>query len=145
MRLRLTAALAVVLLVAAAGCSQPPTTVAPTATVAPSPSPALGLVQQPIRVVAGPVCPVVTPNSSGCDDRPVPNAELVVRSAAGPEVARVRTDANGLATLSLPPGAYLLEPQPVEGLMGTAPSLEFTVLAGGPAPELVVTYDTGIR
>jgi hypothetical protein len=88
---------------------------------------------------------VVTPNSTGCDDRPVPNAELVVRSGSGVEVARVRSDAGGLATVALPPGDYLLEPQPVEGLMGTAPSIEFTIAAGGPPPELLISYDTGIR
>src|SRR5687767_10016724 len=121
MRPRLTVAIAVLLWVALAGCSQ---SVATRATVAPSPTSTSGLVQQPIRVLAGPVCPVVTPNSTGCDDRPVPNAELVVRSGSGVEVARVRSDAGGLAAVALPPGAYLLEPQPVEGLMGTAPSIE---------------------
>ena len=139
MRRSLAAVLAVVLSACLNGCASPGVTVAPSATST------LGTVRHVIRVVAGPVCPVVTPNSTGCDDRPVPDAEFVVRSASGVEVSRFRSDANGLATVALPPGDYLLEPQPVPGLMGTAPPIELTVMAGAAPRELVVTYDTGIR
>ena len=40
---------------------------------------------------------------------------------------------------------YTLTPQPVNGLLGTAPPLKFTVSATGSSVGLDVTYDTGIR
>jgi hypothetical protein len=96
------------------------------------------------QVAAGPVCPVVRPGQSGCDDRPVSGAVLVVQGADGKEVARFTTDASGLYRIPLPAGSYTLVPQPVEGVLGT----------GGPQPAKVaegrlllvdIGYDTGIR
>jgi hypothetical protein len=97
-------------------------------------------------VTAGPTCPVVTdPPDPSCADRPVEGAVLVVATLDGVEVARTTSDDDGGFTLSLAPGTYRLEPQPVEGLMGTAAPIEFSVELGGPTAELVVSYDTGIR
>lgn len=98
------------------------------------------------RALAGPTCPVVQdPPDPSCADRPVAGAVIVVRDARGREVARVTTAADGLFTLELPGGTYTLEPQPVEGLMGTAAPVEVTV-EPGEAPVLVdLPYDTGIR
>jgi len=97
-------------------------------------------------VTAGPTCPVVTdPPDPSCADRPVEGAVLVVTTLAGVEVDRTTSDAEGRFALSLAPGAYRLEPQPVEGLMGTAAPVEFTVEPGAPALDLVIGYDTGIR
>lgn len=97
-------------------------------------------------VTAGPTCPVVTdPPDPSCADRPVEGAVLVVTTLAGVEVTRTTSDADGRFTFSLAPGAYRLEPQPVEGLMGTADPMEFTVELGVPALDLLVGYDTGIR
>lgn len=96
--------------------------------------------------VAGPTCPVVTdPPQSGCDDRPVAGAELVIIDDSGNEMGRVTTGEAGRFTVQVPAGAYRLEPQPVDGLMGTASELPFTVSGTGQQPELVVIYDTGIR
>ncbi len=96
------------------------------------------------RVVAGPTCPVEQPNDPACAPRMVADAVLVVRDGAGKEVTRTTTDGSGLFRLALAPGEYVLEPQAVEGLMGTAQPLPFTVTDGGPA-WLDVAYDTGIR
>lgn len=97
-------------------------------------------------VTAGPTCPVVTdPPDPSCADRPVEGAVLVVATPDGVEVARTTSDGDGRFALSLAPGAYRLEPQPVEGLMGTAAPIEFSVELGGPTTELLVSYDTGIR
>ena len=96
------------------------------------------------RVTAGPTCPVERPGDTACQPRPVEGAALVVTDAGGSEVARVTTDASGLFGLSLQPGDYTLTPQPVEGLMGTAAPMPFTVVDGAPA-FLDVAYDTGIR
>ena len=97
-------------------------------------------------VTAGPTCPVVTdPPAQECADRRVEGAVLVVTNAAGLEVGRVTTDADGTFALSLAPGAYRLEPQPVDGLMGTAAPVDFFVQLGEPPTDLVIVYDTGIR
>lgn len=97
-----------------------------------------------VRAVAGPVCPVETdPPKPECADRPVAGAVIVIRDAGGNEAARVPTGEDGTFSLDLLPGDYLVEPQPVEGLLGTAPLVQVTLAA---APVAVtVTYDTGIR
>ena len=114
---------------------------------------AVGACDQPsgsgaVRVVAvaGPTCPVVSdPPDPNCDDRPVDGAVIVVRDEGGGEVARMTTDADGNATLELAPGRYVLVPQPVEGLMGTAAPIEVTVVEGAAGEPVMVAYDTGIR
>jgi hypothetical protein len=95
-------------------------------------------------VVAGPTCPVVTePPQSGCADRPVAGAVLVVIDGTGKQVRSVTSAADGSFTIELTPGRYRLVPQPLPGLMGTAP--EQTVTLDASAQEVTVTYDTGIR
>lgn len=96
------------------------------------------------RVTAGPRCPVAKPDDPNCADKPVTGAVLVVKGAGGVEVARVTTDASGLFRLGLQPGDYTLEPQPVEGLLGTAAPMAFAVTEGAET-FLAVSYDTGIR
>jgi hypothetical protein len=97
-------------------------------------------------VTAGPTCPVVTdPPDPSCADRAVEGAVLVVATPDGVEVSRATSDADGRFGLSLAPGTYRLEPQPVEGGMGTAAPIEFRVDLGMPTAELIVSYDTGIR
>ena len=96
------------------------------------------------RASAGPVCPVVRPGQTGCDPRSVKGAVLIVRDGSGKEVARATTDGAGLFRVAVAPGAYTLEPQPVEGLMGTAPVVQVTVPAGRLATASI-EYDTGIR
>lgn len=94
---------------------------------------------------AGPVCPVQqNPPDPACADKPVSGATLVIVDDTGDQVAEVRTDATGDFEAMLPAGNYTLVPQPVDGLLGTAPSQTFTT-GQGPAPELDVGYDTGIR
>jgi len=95
--------------------------------------------------VAGPVCPVETvPPDPGCAPRPVIGAVIIVRDAGGSEVSRAATGADGSFFIELPAGDYLVEPQPVEGLMGTASPLEVSVIDGVVA-EFQLDYDTGIR
>jgi hypothetical protein len=95
------------------------------------------------RILAGPTCPVENVNDPSCADRPVPNATLVVLDANGTEVARIASDANGHYGVTLPPGSYTIEPQPVEGFMRVAGPIAVTV--GGGVVTLDVTMDTGIR
>ncbi|MHB8397996.1 MAG: hypothetical protein ACYDCI_03585 [Candidatus Limnocylindrales bacterium] len=97
-------------------------------------------------VLAGPTCPVQRPGDSACADRPVAGAVLDVTTVGGAEVARVTSDGAGGFQVTLPVGAYVLVPQPVPGLLGTAPPVAFTVSASGSSPaSLDVSYDTGIR
>ena len=94
---------------------------------------------------AGPTCPVMQdPPDPGCADRPVAGAVLLILDGEGSPIAEVVTDDVGGFALALPAGAHTLEPQPVEGLMGSAAAQSFEI---GPesSPELVVQYDTGIR
>ncbi len=94
-------------------------------------------------VHAGPTCPTMQePPDPNCADRPVAGAALVIVDADGNEVTRTVTDADGKFTAELPAGTYTLVPQPVEGLMGTAPPQEFSV---PDTSGLDVAYDTGIR
>ncbi len=96
------------------------------------------------QAMAGPWCPVVTQvPDPACDDRPVAGATIVVRDGGGTVVAQVITDAAGRFQITLPPGAYRLEPQPVEGLMGTAGPVDVTV--GNGLQVAQVAYDSGIR
>ncbi|MHB8891153.1 MAG: hypothetical protein ACYC65_03820 [Candidatus Limnocylindrales bacterium] len=96
------------------------------------------------RVNAGPTCPVERPDDPTCTPRMVAGAVLLVRDGADKEIARLTTDGSGLFRLGLEAGDYTLEPQPVEGLMGTAAPMPFTVGDGG-LTWLDVGYDTGIR
>ena len=108
-------------------------------------SPGPVLEEFPVRgyVHAGPTCPTVqNPPASGCEDRPVVGARLSIVDASGAPVEDVTTDSEGRFSADLPAGDYTLVPQPVEGLLGTAPAQGFTVPVAG---ELDVAYDTGIR
>jgi hypothetical protein len=80
------------------------------------------------RIVAGPTCPVVTANDPNCADRPVGGAVIVVLDRYA---------------VTLPVGRYTVEPQPVEGYMGTAGPIDVTVGDGFATVDL--SYDTGIR
>lgn len=107
------------------------------------PSPTSGNVTG--KVVAGPTCPVESsPPDPQCAPRQVGGATLLIQDLAGHTVATVVSDGAGAFSLTLPPGDYMLVAQPVEGLMGTAPPVSFSVVGGSPV-ELTVGYDTGIR
>lgn len=99
------------------------------------------------RATAGPVCPVErVPPDPNCAPRPVAGAVLVIITVAGAEVGQARTAADGSFAFDVPEGDYTLVPQRVEGLLGTAPPIEFSVRLGGPQPApFDVQYDTGIR
>jgi hypothetical protein len=122
----------VVLALSLATCSAPPK--APTYAIAG-------------RAVAGPTCPVepADPAPGECDPRPVAGATLIVTDETGHQVITLRTGQDGRFAASLPAGSYTLMPQPVNGLMGGAPPIEFAVSATEAPADLAVAYDTGIR
>lgn len=97
-------------------------------------------------VTAGPSCPAQQDPGPECDDRPVPGAVLFVREVdAGSDVyGEITVGPDGHFDTRLPAGTYVLEPQAVEGLMGTAAAIEFE--AGADLiVDLEIVYDTGIR
>ena len=100
------------------------------------------------RAVAGPVCPVERiPPDPACADRPVAGAVIVIRDAGGAEVARTTTAEDGTFLVGVPGGgSWTVEPQPAEGLLGTAPAIVVEVADAPSAWAAVdVAYDTGIR
>jgi len=97
-------------------------------------------------VSAGPTCPVErNPPDPNCAERPVAGAVLVFTDAAGTEVARATSAADGSFRVELAPGAYRVTAQPVDGLMGTPGPIDVVVEAGQQPTEITVSYDTGIR
>jgi hypothetical protein len=95
--------------------------------------------------LAGPVCPVESiPPDPNCAPRPVGGATVVIRDAGGSEVTQTVTAADGSFFAAVPAGDYTIEPQPVEGLMGTATTIEVSV-KDGVATHAQLDYDTGIR
>ena len=97
------------------------------------------------QVLAGPTCPVQKdPPDPACADRPVHGAVFVVFDASQREVTRITSNPNGYFQVALDPGVYLIEPQPVEGLLGTAAPFEVEIRPGV-THEVVIAYDTGIR
>lgn len=112
------------------------------ATGGPSPSvaPGTGLT---ITAVAGPTCPVETLDDP-CPPRPVAGATVIVLDGQGTSVATVVLDAQGSAVVAIGAGDYVVQPQPAEGLMGTAEPVNVTVMDGALTP-VVLSYDTGIR
>ncbi len=96
-------------------------------------------------VVAGPVCPVESdPPDPNCAPRPVVGARIVLEPASGRDLTAVSDDTGTFVVELFETGRYQIVPQPVEGLMGTAPPLEMTIQAGANDIGFIV-YDTGIR
>jgi hypothetical protein len=131
MRIRVVAVSVVMLLAACGGDGEASTTVAPTFAVS-------GYAH------AGPVCPVeTTPPDPSCEDRPVGGAVVRVHDSEGAAVVEAATAVDGTFTFELPAGEYTVVAQPVEGLLGTPPPIELTVV--GEVSGVDLAYDTGIR
>jgi hypothetical protein len=113
----------------------------------PSPGPAAsgdaGATGLRITVAAGPTCPVEQVGKP-CPPHPVAGAVIVIRDSNGNQKGEVRSGPDGMAVVDLPAGEYVLEPQPVQGMMGGASPMNVTVGDGGPT-EVTIVYDTGIR
>jgi hypothetical protein len=145
-RILMIATTVAVLIGACIGPSSTPSRPSPTG---PSPTssstPAIGGTGIAGRAAAGPVCPVETnPPDPSCAPRPVAGAVIVIRDAAGADRARTTTAADGTFFAALPAGAYVVEAQPAEGLMGTPSPMNVTVDAGE-TTSVELSYDTGIR
>ncbi|HYN48944.1 MAG TPA: hypothetical protein VER83_08765, partial [Candidatus Nanopelagicales bacterium] len=97
---------------------------------------------------AGPVCPIEkNPPDPACADRPVAGAGVIIRDSAGRAVGQATTNPDGTYLAAVPGGGtYVVEAQPVEGLLGTPAPVEVVVPDGAAAWAAAdLAYDTGIR
>lgn len=96
-----------------------------------------------LAFAAVPLCPVLREDAP-CPDRSFV-ATLVLRDATGSEVERVSSDLDGSYHIAVAPGAYVLDPQLLDGRqLPHAGPIEVTV-ATGAWTTLDVAYDSGIR
>jgi hypothetical protein len=93
------------------------------------------------------VCPVEqSPPDPRCAPRPVAGAVIVATNAAGHEVGRTTSAADGSYELTLgQTGTVLITGLPVEGLMGQPQPVQITVSSPGSIERVDLEYDTGIR
>ena len=94
-------------------------------------------------VLLGPTCPAVQ-SGTQCPDRPF-EADLTILDLDGEEVARGKSEADGIFRIPLPPGEYVLAPeQPFPDLPPFARPIEFEVKPGEYV-QLDIRYDSGVR
>jgi hypothetical protein len=92
-------------------------------------------------VLLAPTCPVEVAGATPCVTPYA--AVLVITDSEGREVSRVTAAADGSFQVRLPPGDYVILPQPGDPFP-TAQPLDVVVVPGEFA-EVQVNYDTGIR
>ena len=124
---RIFTAIAVTLAIAACG-SQP---------AAPAGTGIQGVVQ------SGPTCPVERINSP-CPPHPLA-ATVVVRDAAGHEVARTHSGADGHFKLEVAPGTYTVVGLTIGSSMLPRPIPTTATVTAGSYTTVTVEYDSGIR
>ena len=93
--------------------------------------------------LSGPTCPVVSANDPNCAPRPVEGATIHVIDVTGVEVAQLVTNANGEFSVTLPPGAYRVKADPVDGMVGTPDPVQVNIAET--TIDIEFEYDTGIR
>jgi hypothetical protein len=94
-------------------------------------------------VTLGPTCPVEQVGGAPCVTAYA--ATLVITSAEdGSVVARVSSGPDGVFTVNLPPGDYVIVPEPGGDPFPLGQPVDVNVEAGA-YTEIEVAYDTGIR
>ncbi|MEA2635013.1 MAG: hypothetical protein QOH92_1780 [Chloroflexota bacterium] len=94
-------------------------------------------------VQSGPACPVERINSP-CPPRPLA-ATVVVRDAAGHEVARTRSGADGHFRVDVAPGTYTVVGLNINSSMLPRPIPTTVTVTAGSYATVNVEYDSGIR
>jgi len=123
---------AIIVTLALAACGAP--------AASPTPPPGTGI-QGVVQV--GPTCPVERINSP-CPPRPLA-ATVVVRDAAGHEVARTHSGADGHFNVDVPPGTYTVVGLNVGSSMLPRPIPTTVTVTSGRYATVNVEYDSGIR
>jgi hypothetical protein len=94
-------------------------------------------------VESGPTCPVERINSP-CPPRPLA-ATVVVRNAAGHEVARATSGADGHFKVDVAPGTYTVVGLNINSSMLPRPIPTTVTVTTGSYVSVNVEYDSGIR
>ncbi len=93
-------------------------------------------------VTVGPSCPVVRVGYP-CPDRPFAGQLTVLTADGSQTVGQAQADATGYFTIALPPGHYILRPEPA-GLLSRAAEVPVIVQAHQFTRQDIV-YDSGMR
>jgi len=94
-------------------------------------------------VTLGPTCPVERVGEPPCVT-PLAATLAVTSAEDGSVVARVSSGPDGAFQVDVPPGDYVIVPEPGGDPFPVGQPVEVTVEAGG-YTEIEVAYDTGIR
>jgi hypothetical protein len=94
-------------------------------------------------VQTGPTCPVERINSP-CPPHPLA-ATIVVRDAAGHEVARAHSGADGQFKMDVAPGTYTVVGLNIGSSMLPRPIPMTVTVTSGSYTTIAVEYDSGIR
>jgi len=94
------------------------------------------------EVLIGPNCPGPVSANEPCPDQPY-QAVITILNLLGEQVSQVQTRSDGVFTILLPPGTYVLHPE-TSGAYPRAEDLEVEVSASQ-LIEVQITYDSGMR
>ena len=95
------------------------------------------------KTLMGPMCPA-TREGEECPDQPF-QATITVNNLQGRKIVQFQTDEDGVFTIPLVPGEYILHPETPQGKpFPFANEQRFTVNPGE-YTRLIVLYDSGIR
>lgn len=97
------------------------------------------------KVLLGPACPGPIVASSPCPDEPVSILIRIESAATGEPMATVRSDSSGEFRIALPPGDYLLIPEPEQsGGFPHGGPVDVTVKPGE-FSQVTLKLDSGLR
>jgi hypothetical protein len=94
-------------------------------------------------VTLGPTCPVQQADQPPCVT-PLAASLVITSGEDGSVVARVDAAADGTFQVDLPPGSYVINPQPGGDPFPVGQPVDVTVEPGAYS-QVEVAYDTGIR
>lgn len=96
-------------------------------------------------VSAGPTCPVQSTDHP-CPPKPVANARVTIETPSGSAVvATATTDTQGHFSVSLPPGDYRVRVEPGNGGLPRQDQPKDVIIRAGETTSVKIELDTGIR
>jgi len=128
------AALALAVVLSAAGCGDSHGTASPTA--------ADSGIKGRTMVDGG--CPLVRDHSP-CPDRPLSARLTVTTGAPERKVAETTSDSDGRFRVPLPPGTYTVHPANLTGAVAPIAQPVTVTVTSGRFTDMVIAFDTGIR
>ena len=129
----------------AGATSPPPTTTAPVPSTTRTTASSTTMATLTVLVRGAGFCTnLPTVPDPQCDPRPLSGAEVLVRDAQGVTLTKALTGSDGVASFTLPPGAFVAVASPVTGFAETARPAAFQARAGE-ATRVVLTHNTGYQ